>query len=105
MFQIFIFVLIAITLILLSILVDGLMELYKKEEEDKKNIIRDGIEGYLDRTFGYGAVKIFKSLVDAEGNLGYLVYLPQYEWFKSPKYHWYEVFSSQNGYKYTYVKR
>ena len=66
MFNLLIFVLIAITLILLSLFIDGLMRLYKKEKEDKKNIVRDGMEGYLAQTFGIGPVKIFKSIHDAD---------------------------------------
>ncbi|MGG3468657.1 hypothetical protein ABES02_14395 [Neobacillus pocheonensis] len=105
MLKLLVFVLIAITLILLSVFIDGLMELQKQELEEKKNIIREGIEGYLDRTFGFGTVKIFKSLLDAEGNLGYLVYLPHYEWFKSPQYKWYEVFATQKGFQHDEVER
>ena len=91
MLKIFIFVLILITLVLLSIFIDGLLALHKQEQEDKKKMVRDGMEGYLDKTFGFGNVTIFKSILDAEGTTRYLVYLPKYEWFKSPKYEWYEV--------------
>jgi hypothetical protein len=105
LFTLLIFVLIAITLILLSIFMDGLMELHKQEKEHKKNIVRDGMEGYLDRTFGIGPVKIFKSIVDAEGNIRYLVYLPQNEWFKSPTYKWYEVYATHNGFQHIEVER
>jgi hypothetical protein len=90
-------------MILLSIFMDGLMELHK--QEDKKNIVRDGIWGYMDRTFGIGPVKIFKTIVDAEGNIRYLVYLPQYEWFKTPQYIWYEVYATQKGYQHIEVER
>ncbi|MEH7335040.1 hypothetical protein V7161_20640 [Neobacillus drentensis] len=105
MLNLLIFILISITLVLLGIFIDGLMELHKKDEEDKKNIVREGIEGYLDKTFGFGAVKIFKSILDAEGNFGYLVYLPHYEWFKSPKYKWYEVFDTQSGFQHNEIER
>ncbi|NWQ41452.1 hypothetical protein MLOOGBEN_12190 [Bacillus sp. EB106-08-02-XG196] len=104
MLKIFIFVLILITLVLLSMFIDGVMELHKKEMEEKKNIIREGMEGYLDRTFGFGNVTIFKSIFDAEGNTRYLVYLPKYEWFKAPKYEWYEVYSTNSGYKHQAIK-
>jgi len=103
--QLLVFVLIAITLILLSVFIDGLMELQKQEMEEKRNIVREGMEGYLDQTFGFGTVKIFKSILDAEGNFGYLVYLPHYEWFKSPKYKWYEVFATQKGFHHSEVER
>ena len=105
MFTLLIFVLIAITLILLSLFVDGLMRLHKQEKDAEKNMVRDGMEGYLDRTFGFGLVKIFKSVLDADGNEGYLVYLPKNEWFKSPKYNWYEVFATKNGYQHTEIER
>ncbi|WP_419887872.1 hypothetical protein ACN6MT_20945 [Neobacillus niacini] len=104
MLKLFLFVLILITLVVLSIFIDGVMELHKQEKEDKKNIIRDGMEGYLDKTFGFGNVTIFKSILCADGSTRYLVYLPKYEWFKSPQYDWYEVYASQNGYKHEAVK-
>ncbi|KGM45002.1 hypothetical protein P9D43_03190 [Neobacillus niacini] len=103
MLKLFLFVLILITLVALSIFIDGVLELHKQEKEDKKNIIRDGMEGYLDKTFGFGNVTIFKSILCADGNTRYLVYLPKYEWFKSPKYEWYEVYAYQNGYKHEAV--
>lgn len=84
--------------------VDGVLELHKQEKEEMKSIIRDGMEGYLDRTFGFGTVTIFKSVLDAEGNTRYLVYLPRYAWFKAPKYDWYEVYATQNGYKHEAIK-
>jgi hypothetical protein len=99
-----IFVLILITLVLLSIFIVGVLELHKQEKEDKKNIIRDGMEGYLDKTFGIGNVTIFKTILDADGNTRYLVYLPMYEWFKSPQYKWYEVYATQNGFNHEAVK-
>lgn len=105
MFKLVLFVLISITLILLSVFVNGLIELYRQEEEDKKNSIRDGMEGYLDQTFGYGAVKLFKSMFDAEGNVSYLVYLPHYQWFKTPEYKWYEVYATHNGFKHSEIER
>jgi regulatory protein YycI of two-component signal transduction system YycFG len=43
--KLFIFVLILITLVLLSIFIDGVLEIHKQEKEDKKNFIRDGMEG------------------------------------------------------------
>jgi len=102
---IIIFVLISITLVLLSIFISGLKELHKEEKDLRKNMIRDGIIGYLDQTFGYGAAKIFKSIFDAEGTLRYLVYLPEYEWFKSPKYKWFEVYTTQKGFQYTEMEK
>lgn len=104
MLKLFVFVLILITLVLLSIFIDGLMELHKQEKEDKVNMVREGMEGYLDKTFGFGNVTIFKSILDADGNTRYLVYLPKYEWFKSPKYDWYEVYATQNGYQHIELK-
>jgi hypothetical protein len=97
--QILVFVLIAAALVLLSMFVGGLFELYKQEEAEKSQIVRDGLDGYLDRTFGFGKVTIFKTMLDCEGNIRYLVYLPKYEWFKEPKYQWYEVFATQKGYQ------
>jgi hypothetical protein len=105
MFQLFIFVLIAITLVLLSMFFAGLMEQYKTEKEEKKSIVRDGMLGYLDRTFGFGTVKIFNSFLDAEGNEGYLVYLPMYEWFKSPTYQWYEVYAVASDFRHAEIER
>lgn len=99
-----VFVLIPINLILLSVFFDGLMRLYKQEKEDKKNLVREGMEGYLDQTFGYGTVKIFKSVHDAEGNVRYLVYLPTYEWFKSQKNQWYEVYATHNGFHHNEIE-
>lgn len=99
LFKILVFVLIPISLIFLSVFIDGLMELHKQEKEDKKNMVREGMEGYLDQTFGIGTVTIFKSILDAEGNLRYLVYLPRYEWFKYPKYQWYEVYTTHKGFQ------
>lgn len=91
-------------MVLLSIFIDGVMELHKQEKLDQEKIIRDGMEGYLDRTFGFGKVTIFKSILDADGNTRYLVYLPKYEWFKSPKYEWFEVFATQSGFKHIALK-
>ncbi|WP_342042669.1 hypothetical protein [Bacillus sp. OTU2372] len=105
MFKLLIFVLIAITLILLSLFIDGLMGLYKKEKEEAKNTVREGIIGYMDQTFGFEMAKVFKSIHDAEGNVRYLVYLPQYAWFKSPNYQWYEVYATHNGYQHNKVER
>ncbi|WHY64760.1 hypothetical protein [Neobacillus sp. SuZ13] len=102
MFNLLIFGLIAITLVLLSIFVDGLMRLNKEEKEAEKNTVRDGMHGYL---FGLGKVKIFKTIHDADGNLRYLVYLPQYEWFKAPTYKWYEVYATHNGFQHIEVER
>jgi hypothetical protein len=102
--KLFIFVLILITLVLMSMFIDGVMELHKQEKEEKKNIIRDGMEGYLDRTFGFGNVTIFKTVLDADGNNRYLVYLPRYEWFKAPSYEWYEVYATQSGFKHDAIK-
>ncbi|MEH7083043.1 hypothetical protein V7139_09965 [Neobacillus drentensis] len=101
MFNLLIFGLIAITLVLLSIFVDGLMRLYKEEKEAEKNVVRDGMEGYL---YGMGPVKIFKTIHDADGNLSYLVYLPQYEWFKAPTYKWYEVYATKNGFQHQEIE-
>ncbi|WHY03101.1 hypothetical protein [Neobacillus sp. DY30] len=104
MLKLFIFVLILITLVLLSIFMVGVRELHKKEKDYRKNIIRDGMEGYLDKTFGFGNVTIFKSILDADGNTRYLVYLPKYEWFKSPQYEWYDVYATQSGFKHEPIK-
>jgi hypothetical protein len=96
--KLFVFVLILFTLVLISMFIDGVVELHKQEKEEKKNIIRDGMEGYLDKTFGFGNVTLYKTILDAEGNTSYLVYLPKYEWFKAPKYEWYEVCATKNGF-------
>ncbi|MCM3690706.1 hypothetical protein [Neobacillus niacini] len=104
MLKLFIFVLILITLVLMSMFIDGVLELHKQEKEEKKNIVRDGMEGYLDKTFGFGNVTIFKTVLDAEGNTRYLVYFPKYEWFKAPKYEWYEVYATQSGFKHDAIK-
>lgn len=80
------------------------MKLYKEEMEAEKNVVRDGMEGYLDQTFGIGPVKIFKTMFDADGNVRYLIYLPQYQWFKSPKYKWYEVYATKNGFQHHEVE-
>ncbi len=103
--QLLIFVLILITLILLSIFIGGLLDLYKKEQEDKINIVKYGLEGYLDQIFGMGKVSIFKTILDAEGNVRYLIYLPKYEWFKSGEYEWYEVYATQQGFHHNEISR
>lgn len=105
MLKILVFVLIAINLVLLSMFFEGLIEQYKLEKEEAKNTVKGGMEGYLEQTFGIGAFKIFKSMVDIDGNVRYLVYLPKYEWFKAPTYQWYEVYATQNGYQHTEVNR
>ncbi|WP_144555767.1 hypothetical protein [Bacillus sp. X1(2014)] len=102
MFNLLIFGLIAITLVLLRIFVDGLMRLNKEKKEAEKNAVRDGMDGYL---YGLGPVKIFKTIHDADGNLRYLVYLAQYEWFKTPTYKWYEVYATPNGFQHIEVER
>lgn len=104
MFKFFIVILILITFFLLSLFIDGLMKLNKQEKENTRNIVREGIEGYLDQTFGIGTVEIFKSILDAEGNLGYKVYMPHYEWFKSPKYQWFEVYATNQGFHHSEIK-
>ena len=98
MFKFLVFVLIPINLIMIAVFIDELFQLYRQEKEEQKNIVREGMEGYLDQAFGFGTVKIFKSVFDAEGNESYLVYLPQYEWFKAPKYKWFEVYSKDNSF-------
>ncbi|MCH6267315.1 MULTISPECIES: hypothetical protein [Neobacillus] len=105
MLNILVFVLIAVTLVLLSIFVDGLIELNRQEQEDKKQFVRDGLEGYMDQTFGIGRFKVFKTLLDSEGNIRYLVYLPKYEWLKAPTYHWYEVYEAHTGYRHNAYER
>lgn len=105
MIKLVIFGLIVLTLIMVSIFIGGLLDLHKQEMEEKKNWVRAGMEGYLDQTFGYGNVKVFKSMVDANGNECYLVYLPQLKWFKTPKYKWYEVYATQSGFEHYEVKR
>jgi hypothetical protein len=103
LFKLLMVVFILITFFLLSIFIDGMMKLHKQEEEEKRNIVRDGMLGYLDRTFGFGKVEIFKSMYDADGNESYLVYSPQYEWFNS-SYKWYEVNATENGFQHIEVK-
>ncbi|WP_040203480.1 hypothetical protein [Neobacillus jeddahensis] len=103
MIQILVFILTIIALVLLSIFTVGLMELYKLEKEVRNNLVREGMLGYLDEIFGMGAAKIFKTILDAEGNHRYLVYLPQYAWFKSPKYQWFEVYETDNGFVHSEV--
>lgn len=95
--------LILITFFLLSLFIDGMMKLHNEEEAGKRNLIREGIEGYLDQTFGYGAVRLFNTLIDANGKLIHVVYKPTYEWFKTPTYHWYEVYVTDNGYKHVEI--
>ncbi|WP_075981615.1 hypothetical protein [Bacillus massilinigeriensis] len=104
MLKLLVVVLFIITFILMGIFIDGLMELHKKEKENLKNLIREGIEGYLDQTFGYRAAKIFKTILDSEGNMIYLVYLSQFEWFKSAKYQWYEVYVNNDGFHHVKVQ-
>ena len=84
--------------------IDGLMKLHKQENADKKSHVKEGMEGYMDQTFGIGSFKIFKSTIDAEGKLRYLVYLPKYEWFKSPEYQWYEVYATNSGFVHIEIK-
>ncbi len=96
--------LILITFFLLSMFIDGLLKLHKQEQDGKLNQIREGIEGYLDQIFGYNTVTLFNTLVDAEGTLSYVVYQPKHEWFKSPEYHWYEVFETEKGFKHEKIK-
>ncbi|MGG1398202.1 hypothetical protein ABE288_10410 [Bacillus salipaludis] len=97
-------VLIPITIFLLSAFINGLFELSHEEKENRKRLIREGIEGYLDQTFGYGTAKIFKSIFDAEGLLSYVIYLPHYKWLKSPRYQWFEVSLSDKGYTLREIK-
>lgn len=89
---------------MLSMFIDGLLKLHKQEQDNIRNQIREGIEGYLDQTFGYKAATLFNTLVDAEGTLSYVVYKPKHEWFKTPKYHWYEVFATDKGFKHVEMK-
>jgi hypothetical protein len=105
LFTLFVVVLTIITFFLLPIFIDGLIKLHKQEEVEKKDIIREGMEGYLDKIFGYGMAKMFKSIPDAEGNIRQVVYLPQYEWFKSPKYQWFEVYATADGYEHMEIER
>ncbi|WP_026573973.1 hypothetical protein [Bacillus sp. UNC438CL73TsuS30] len=97
-------VLIPITIFLLSAFINGLFELSHEEKENRKSLIREGIEGYLDQTFGYGTAKIFKSILDAEGLLSYIIYLPHYEWLKSTRYQWFEVSLSDKGYTHSEIR-
>lgn len=101
----FFVVLIPITIILLGAFINGVIVLNNKEKEDKKRIVKEGIEGYLEQTFGIGTVKIFKKIFDADGILRYIIYLPHYEWFKSPRYQWYEVYATDNGYHHIEIER
>ena len=106
MFNFLIFVvLVPVTIMLLGAFVNGLFELSQEEKEERKRIIREGIEGYLDRTFGYETTKIFKKIIYSDGILSYLIYLPHYEWFKAPKYQWFEVYATENGFNHTEIER
>lgn len=103
MVKILLVILILVTFFLLSLFIDGMMKLHRQEEDGKRNFIRDGIEGYLDQTFGYEAVKLFNTLIDANGTLIYVVYKPTYKWFKEPKYDWYEVYATDKGYEHAQI--
>lgn len=105
MFKFLIVGLILITFFLLSIFIDGIMKQHMQEKEDSKNISKDGLAGYLAQSFGNERVKIFKSIVYSDGILCHLVYVPRYEWFKSPKYQWFEVYASQNGFHHSEIQR
>ena len=103
-FMVFV-VLVPVTIMLLGAFVNGLFELSHEEKEERKRMIREGIEGYLDRTFGYGTAKIFKKILYSDGILGYVIYLPHYEWFKAPRFQWFEVYATDNAYNHIEIER
>ncbi|WP_142922571.1 hypothetical protein [Neobacillus notoginsengisoli] len=105
MLKFLVFILIPVTLVVLAIFIEGLLELYKLKREEENSLAREGMEGYLDQQFGYKKVRVFKKIYDAEGAVRYMVYLPSYEWFKAPNYQWYEVFSTEQGYKHCEIER
>ncbi|WP_156319886.1 hypothetical protein [Bacillus sp. FJAT-18017] len=100
-----VFILIPVTLVVLAIFIEGILELHKLERKEENSLAREGMEGYLDQQFGYKKVKIFKTVYDEEGSVRYMVYLPSYEWFKAPSYQWYEVFSTDQGYQHIEIER
>ncbi|WP_059172530.1 hypothetical protein [Bacillus sp. FJAT-27445] len=105
MLKFLVFVLLPITLVLLAIFAQELFELHKQEKEEKKSLVREGMEGYLDQLFGYRNAKVFKVVYDADGNERYMVYFPSYAWFKEPTYKWYEVYQVQNGYRHSEITK
>jgi hypothetical protein len=86
------------------VIIRELKELYQKDVEFEKSAGRDEIKQYIDKTFGNGNYKVFKSLLDGEGRLRNIIYLSQYEWFKTPTYQWYDVYATEKGYNHTMIE-
>jgi hypothetical protein len=87
LFNILFAFLVLVTVFLLMLFVDGLRGLREEEKSD--------VELFLDALFGKDKGKVFKS-VNYEGDLRHIVYLPHYEWFKTPTYKWFEVYTDEN---------
>jgi hypothetical protein len=77
---------------------NDLKEIHKEDIEYLKSIGGEEIKQYIEKTFGKGNFTILKSMVDENGKLGHIIYLPRNEWFKSENYEWYDVYATNNGY-------
>lgn len=93
-----------VLVICLIVFIKELMELHKKDKEYEKSLGKDDINLYIEKTFGKGKFVIFKSMSDDEGNLRHTIYLPNYEWFKSPQYQWFEVYATNNSFNHIKIE-
>lgn len=97
MFKLLFAFLVLVTVFLLIVFISGLGDLREEEKSD--------FERYLDKIFGKNRGKIFKSVVYDNGDLSQIVYVPQSEWFKAPKYQWFEFYVEDDEYKYVEIER
>jgi hypothetical protein len=92
--------------ILITMFVKGMIALHKQEKEYGSSIGKDGYLLYMEKAFGIGKFEIFNSIYDeVEGKFRYTVFSPHYEWFKTPKYTWYEVSATENGYQHNVIEK
>lgn len=94
---IFFVVLLPLSIVLLFVFFKGLMDLHEQEKGE--------LERYIDSMFGKGKTRLFQSILDDAGEVRHLVYSPDYQWFKSPKYRWFEVSTENNGFRHNEVAR
>jgi hypothetical protein len=87
--------------ICLAVFIFYLVELSKREPAAavESSVVKPEWFVYLENKLGLGEFKLFKTMMDAEGDLVHIVYLPHYEWFKAPEYRWFEVYDTNAGFK------
>jgi len=94
------FTMAVIILCILINFIEDCVELHKQEIEQFKSDLLE----FLEKTFGKDKFEIFKSSLYDDGILRHIIYVPHYEWFKSPQYQWYEVYATNTDYHFNKIE-